>query len=201
MKNSSKGVNLTAERLIELRTSRGLTQGAVAKTIGVSLTSYVAWEVGELNQNGTFEKRPVAIKSPYICALAALYGVSCDYLLGRSNYMAIDGNDVAALTGLSDGAIKALTESAGLKYSTLAADVSQLIENYTRYGDDSLLRIIHTFASVQPDTVMNVNTNTGRQTNGGLYGTDIPVGGALLYLASIAMQQYRADVQKKQVSK
>ena len=188
-------INETGRRLIELRKARGFSQKDVAQKIGVNYTSYSAWEVGEYKANGSNKRQTVELKGKNITALADLYGVSCDYILARSEYTAVDGAAIAARTGLSDGAIRFLEDNHGLQYVTAARDVSQLLADYERRGNGSLLHVIHQYAQTLPDTMLSVNTNTGRQTGGGLYGTDVPVGGALLYLAVAALDQYRADVQ------
>ena len=56
----------------ELRTERGLSQAALAKAIGVSQKAVDYWERG-MNEP----------KASYILALADLFGVTCDELLGR----------------------------------------------------------------------------------------------------------------------
>ena len=62
-----------AENLTQLRTTKGVTQDEVAKTLGISNKTISKWE------NGT--------SSPdlaMLVALAAYYGVSTDALLGLS---------------------------------------------------------------------------------------------------------------------
>lgn len=58
-------------RLVELRKSRGFSQRQVAEMIGTIERSYRRYESGE--------REPVLSS---IVALARLYGVSTDYLLG-----------------------------------------------------------------------------------------------------------------------
>ena len=59
------------KRLVEVRKSRGFSQAEVAKMIGLPERSYRRYELGE----------SVPVISS-IVALARLYGVSADYLLG-----------------------------------------------------------------------------------------------------------------------
>ena len=59
------------KRLVEVRKSRGFSQAEVAKMIGLPERSYRRYELGE----------SVTVISS-IVALARLYGVSTDYLLG-----------------------------------------------------------------------------------------------------------------------
>lgn len=60
-----------SKRLVEVRKSRGFSQAEVAKMIGLPERSYRRYELGE----------SVPVISS-IVALARLYGVSADYLLG-----------------------------------------------------------------------------------------------------------------------
>jgi transcriptional regulator with XRE-family HTH domain len=194
-------VNETGKRLIELRTAHGFSQKEVAAKIGVNYTSYSAWEIGQYTKNGSQKRQPVELKGKHIAALAQLYGVSCDYILGRSPYTAIDGAAIAARTGLSDAALQVLEKNNGVAYATAAGDVSRLLVDYERHGKGSLLYALHKYAESFPDTVISLDMNTGRPA-AGLYGTDIPLSGALLYLAVTAMDQFKADLQaEKEVSK
>ena len=60
-------------RLRDLREDRDLTQAAVAACLKVHQTTYSDYELGKLN---------VPISA--LCTLADFYGVSVDYLLGRT---------------------------------------------------------------------------------------------------------------------
>lgn len=191
------GINKTAERLIELRLERGLTQKQVAQAIGANVTSYADWETGKYVSNIKVDRVPVAIKSTFVCALADFYGVSADYILGRTDYKAINGEAVAALTGLSDAAISVLMENKGCSYLSPSADASRLLEDFARNGDAGLLSAIHKYALSIPGVCMTINQNTGRPVNGGLYGIDVPIESALLYLAVSALERFRADAQSE----
>ena len=63
-----------AERLHELRNERSVTQKNMAKFLGVQLRSYQCYESGD--------RRPDYEK---LVALADYFGVTTDYLLGRSD--------------------------------------------------------------------------------------------------------------------
>lgn len=65
---------MIAERLKELRLESGLSQQALAKSIGVSQKAIDYWE-RKINEP----------KASYIVALAAFFGVSTDYLLGNED--------------------------------------------------------------------------------------------------------------------
>ena len=62
------------ENIRSLRIDNGLTQKQVAQMLGISQNTYSQYEVGVLNY-------PVDA----IVKLADYYGVSTDYLLGRTN--------------------------------------------------------------------------------------------------------------------
>ncbi len=64
-----------AERLLELRKERGVSQAQLAKEVGVSYAIVCYWE--------TDRSEPTAIN---IVKLADYFCVSADYLLGRSDF-------------------------------------------------------------------------------------------------------------------
>lgn len=63
-----------AERLVELRKSRGLTQKQVYEGVSMSMLGYQRYEYGE--REPAFQK---------LIALADYFNVSLDYLVGRSD--------------------------------------------------------------------------------------------------------------------
>lgn len=63
-----------AERLLSLRKERDLTQEEIAKELGIGLRSYCRYEKDE--------REPTA---PILVQMADFYGVSLDYLAGRSD--------------------------------------------------------------------------------------------------------------------
>lgn len=62
-----------AERLLELRLERGISQAKLAKDLGVSFSVVCYWE--------TDRSEPTAIN---IVKVADYFNVSADYLLGRT---------------------------------------------------------------------------------------------------------------------
>jgi transcriptional regulator with XRE-family HTH domain len=60
------------ERLHDLRQQAGLTQAQVAEHLGISARAYAFWE-----------RDPVALKAEQLAALAKLFDVSVDYLVGQ----------------------------------------------------------------------------------------------------------------------
>ncbi|WP_294426435.1 helix-turn-helix transcriptional regulator [uncultured Streptococcus sp.] len=72
------------ERLKTLRLEENLTQKEVADILGISRPAYTYWEKGE--------KVPTPDKLP---ALAKLFNVSTDYLLGNSDYRSVDEEELS----------------------------------------------------------------------------------------------------------
>ena len=66
-------MEILSSRLLELRKARKLTRPEVADAIGISLKSYQRYETGEREPSASV-----------LAALADLYEVSADYLLGRT---------------------------------------------------------------------------------------------------------------------
>ena len=63
-----------AERLRELRKERNLRQEHVAVALDISMSSYCLYEQGKREPN-----------TSVLCRMADYYGVTTDYLLGRSD--------------------------------------------------------------------------------------------------------------------
>ena len=63
-----------SDRLIQLKREKGLLQKDIAVAIGISLRSYQRYETGERNPD-----------SETLIKLADFFGVSTDYLLGRTD--------------------------------------------------------------------------------------------------------------------
>lgn len=91
-------MSVFADRLKELRLSRGENQSDVAKLLGVSVQSYSAYE-------GVREP-----KFDFVCKLAQHYNVSADYLLGLTDIKTVDTNikAICDYTGLSENTISEL---------------------------------------------------------------------------------------------
>lgn len=71
-------MNLTACRLRELREQRRFSQQKVADYLGISRTAYNKYESGVIRPTRKLDK------------LAALFGVSVDYILGRAEEIPAD---------------------------------------------------------------------------------------------------------------
>ena len=67
-------MSIFSERLIQMRKNRGISQNAFAKEIGVSPRTYQDYEYGAREPQVSIFVR-----------IADFYGVSLDYLAGRSD--------------------------------------------------------------------------------------------------------------------
>ena len=113
MKNGSKipKTNIEKERL-----EKRMTQKAVADAIGVTEKVYREYESGA--------KLP---KAEFLISLSKLFGVSCDYLLGLTDYKIVGSEEVQKITGLSGTALDVLLpHSSDWQIYTL----NMLLENY-----------------------------------------------------------------------
>lgn len=61
-------------RIRQLREEKGLSQRALANSIGASFKAVSFWESGKVEPSAKF-----------ICALADVFECTCDYLLGRED--------------------------------------------------------------------------------------------------------------------
>ena len=68
-------MKIFAERLLELRQEKGISQAALAKQLKVSYAVICYWE--------TDRSEPTA---PNLIKIADFFDVSIDYLLGRTEY-------------------------------------------------------------------------------------------------------------------
>ena len=94
---------MVAEKIKHLREQQGLTQAELSKRLGITRSSVNAWEMG------------ISVPSTqYLVALADLFRVSTDYLLGveRSAVM-----DLSGLTQRGTGRVYALVEHLRAKNS------------------------------------------------------------------------------------
>lgn len=71
----NENMKVFAERLLELRTMKKISQASLAKSLNVSYAVVCYWE--------TDRSEPTA---PNLVKIADFFDVSVDYLLGRSDY-------------------------------------------------------------------------------------------------------------------
>ncbi len=97
-KHDNKKKTIFQQRMIDLRKEKDLTGQQLADKIGVSRDCIVQWENDETRQ-------PALDK---LILLADTFGVSLDYLLGRSCCRSVDNEYIHQKIGLSDKAINQL---------------------------------------------------------------------------------------------
>ena len=209
----SEYINETGARLAALRKEKkvfrngkeetGMTQKEVAERIGIHEKSYNVYEVGRRKKSSKIgestrpEKEAVDISNAHLKALADLYGVSVDYILGRTKYQTIDGEDVARITGLSDNAIKVLKmcgEGNPMMYHH-ARDVSRLLVDWEKNGGNSLVSAIMNYAKCTPGTVARIMPEDGDLSP--LGAVDMDMNAALLFGIAAAAERYKINFQNE----
>lgn len=103
------------------------TQEAVAKKVDATTKSYREWEKGN------------RIPDTYhLMKLAQLFHVSCDYLLGMSEYTHVGNEEMSKATGLSDAAINRLTQSSVMEWTSSIPELNALLtsENFWSILDE-----------------------------------------------------------------
>lgn len=88
--------NLMAENIKSLRRERGYTKTYVAEKVGVNRKAYSKWEIGG---HPDIEN---------LSALADFYGVSVDYIIGRTDFHDPKNEFIGQCTGLSDRAVDSI---------------------------------------------------------------------------------------------
>ena len=93
-------MEILAKRMRILRKERHLRQEVVAEALGVSISAYRRYELKEREPN-----------APTIAAMADYFGVSADYLLGRTDEPQTASRGLADLPGGAEGEPPAPSES------------------------------------------------------------------------------------------
>ncbi|MCL2366801.1 MAG: helix-turn-helix domain-containing protein [Oscillospiraceae bacterium] len=116
------------ERIGDLRTSKGLSQKELSDLIGISASQMSRIESGETK----------SISSEILVALAKIFGVSTDYILGLTTVSVPKSYDISEL-GLSEGAVKALL------MKTVDSQALSLLVEHKHFPE--LLRLIEAYFS------------------------------------------------------
>lgn len=109
--NLGNKLPLRNERLKKLREKAKLTQADVAKAIDVTPKTYRTWEIGANIGCSDSKTYPFTRDIEKLEKLADLYGVSTDYILGRSDITQIDNDFIHSKIGISENSINALTNN------------------------------------------------------------------------------------------
>ncbi len=91
--------------LKDLRKENGYTQNYVATQISVEVKTYRSWEIGYYKDNVQMFPK---IDNEKLEALADLYNVSVDYILGRSKCTSVENEKIREIIGLNDHSIETL---------------------------------------------------------------------------------------------
>ena len=102
------------ERIKKLRKEKGITQEHLASETGISRVTLGFYERNE-------NQPPIDVA----CALAEYFNISTDYLLGRTESMSVDIDNIAINKkyGLSDAAIQNLASCKELQFSDTASEL------------------------------------------------------------------------------
>lgn len=92
---NSANTSIICNRIKELREERNITQDELAQIINVKRQTINQWEHGERS-----------LKTEAIIKLARFFGVTCDYLIGVSDYKSFQMADIGRDTGLKENVIK-----------------------------------------------------------------------------------------------
>lgn len=113
-KHDIKEKTIFQQRLIELRHEKGLTGEKLASCLHVSRACVVDWE-------NKADRQPATDK---LILLADFFGVSLDYLVGRSSCRSVDNEYIHQQLGLSEKAIN--------KLKTMLINDKRLIESNSK---------------------------------------------------------------------
>lgn len=124
-----------AKRLKELREAAGLSHNklsqAIEKQYGVTVSpdSLKNYEVAVANRTHAYANRGMSVK--YLLCFADFYGVSADYLLGRTDVKSpnVDIRTICNYTGLSDEAVRVL------HYYYSPSEIASVRIHFDRYPD------------------------------------------------------------------
>ena len=178
--------NITGKRLLVLRKEKGLTQKQVADELGVTTKTYRSWEKGgEIRETSMLN------------ALSKLYGVSCDYLLVKTDYRTIEAKEVSEITGLSDQAIRILKEEKGVHYPLsvpLGNMISQLLLDYEANRGKSVIAALNRYIRTTQGATVTINGHTGELVPAGsLNGEDYSLSDIALIVIESAVIRFHDD--------
>lgn len=154
----------TATRLKELRIEKGLSHAKLKEELEkryedftISELSLKKYEVTDENHRDA--KSVCGMKTEYIYYFADFYGVTTDYIIGRSDCREIYADDILKQTGLSETAIKVLSKhtEVNMPSDTLLIGLNYLLELESTdrtfadhsFGDDSVLSLITNYLCTQ----------------------------------------------------
>lgn len=138
-------LSIQGERLKKLRAEykpKKLTQKEVADKIGCGIVSYRDWEKGKRSPD-----------TVYLIELAKLFQVSCDYILGITDFTKIGNREISEITGLSDYSINVLREH--LNITDIVSVINKMLES--RLSGFLLLSSIGNYLGTDNDSTYDLS--------------------------------------------
>lgn len=123
---------IMAERLKNLREEQGLSHEKLSKAlfesygVKISSDSLINYEVSEANHTKAYKNQGMRVE--FLRCLADFYGVSSDYLLGRTKDSSVRPSAVDEL-GISEGTVKHLAELKIAENQDFAKDAYLFLDN------------------------------------------------------------------------
>lgn len=140
--------NKKLNQLIALRNEKKLNQETIADIIGIARETY-----------GKYEKGSSVVPSDILEKISDYFGVSTDYILGRTKYKTASNDLIGNLTGLNDSAVKVLVNDHSKKNQTGIGHIVDCI-NFLLSNEDGIELIDDIFNYLFGNYVMTVNDET-----------------------------------------
>ena len=142
-----KGNTVRVSRLKQLRKEKSMRQEDVARYVGCTIKAYQGWER---------DSTPEILPNTYnLKTLAELFGVSTDYILGRTQFRHVENEEISRLTGLSEQSLLAMRKD------PLLVDVLNMLLS-SRHGQ-AALRAVYGFLRAPAAGSTNIHiTDDGR---------------------------------------
>lgn len=104
---TSSSLPIRCTRLKQLRKDNKYTQETIAKKLKVTVKTYRTWENGYYNPTFNTTIFP-SISCEHLETLSVIYNVSTDFILGKSDCLSVENEEIHKLTGLDNNAIETL---------------------------------------------------------------------------------------------
>lgn len=145
------------ERLKDLREKRGLSHDKLKKQlnekygISVSRDSLMAYEISDETRAKASKFPNLGMRVEYLYCLADFYGVSLDYLLGKSTVPVPDGtvSKVCEYTGLSENAVVFLNKVSKYRISKIICKVIDALLNKENPTSSGFIRAVLMSADIR----------------------------------------------------
>lgn len=125
------------ERLKELRLAKNMTLKQMAESLGMVQRNYQRYETGEVD--------PPLSKA---IALADFFGVTIDFLVGKSDFPDYSTSEDTISFPLLPVRLKALRKAHGIDLFTVAESVGETERNYAGYENGEVLPRLRTICAL-----------------------------------------------------